>query len=60
MSTLSSILGALAECNLHNCVYGAFGATLLFRAFLAARDHRNEVAREDAVIGLVHVMLAML
>ena len=45
---------------MHLCVYGAFGAALLFRSALAAHDRRHEVAREDAVIGIVHVVLAML
>ena len=60
MSILTTLVTALAACNLHLCVYGAFGATLLVRAYLAARDSRNELAREDAVIGLVHIMLALL
>jgi hypothetical protein len=59
MSMLIALVAALAACNMHLCVYGAFGAALLVRAYLAARNNRNELAREDAVIGLVHLMLAL-
>jgi hypothetical protein len=60
MSTLHAALTLFANCNMHLCLYGAFGAILLLRSLLATRDHRYDVAREDAVIGLVHIMLAML
>jgi hypothetical protein len=60
MSILETALHAFAACNMHLCVYGAFGATLLYRSLLAMRDQRHDVAREDAVIGLVHILLAML
>jgi hypothetical protein len=33
---------------------------LLVRAFLAARTNHHDVAREDAVIGLMHVLLGLL
>ena len=59
MSILRIFLAALAVCNMRACLYGAFGAILLLRSFFMARDHRFDVAREDAVIGFVHVMLAM-
>ena len=60
MSTLHIALALFANSNMHLCLYGAFGATLLHRSLLAARDHRYDVAREDAVIGLVHILLALL
>jgi hypothetical protein len=60
MSILTTALHAIANCNMHFCVYGAFGAALLHRALLALRDGRHDVAREDAVIGLVHIALALL
>ncbi len=53
------IASAFASHNLHGCLYEAFGAALLLRACLAARDNRNDVAREDAVIGLMHVLLGL-
>ena len=59
MSIISPILSGLAACNMPLSVNGAFGAILLIRAFLAAQDHHHEAAREDAVIGLVHIMLSM-
>ena len=59
MSTLSQAYSALATCNMHLALHGAYGAILFVRALLAARDHRHEAAREDAVIGLVHVLLSM-
>jgi hypothetical protein len=60
MSILHTALILFANCNMHLCLYGAFGATLLHRALLALQDHRYDVAREDIVIGLVHILLAML
>lgn len=59
MSMPSITLTALAAGNMHACLYGALGAILLLRSFLMARDHQFDVAREDAVIGLVHIMLAI-
>ncbi|WP_428485436.1 hypothetical protein [Rhodopila sp.] len=60
MSILHAALALSTNFNLHLCLYGAFGATLLHRSLLAIRDHRYDVARKDAVIGLVHILLAML
>ncbi len=60
MSVITPTINALAACNMHLSVYAAFGAILLVRAFLAARDRRYEAAREDTVIGLVHIMLSLL
>jgi hypothetical protein len=60
MSILHTALILFANCNMHLCLYGAFGAALLHRSLLAIRDHQYDVAREDAVIGLVHILLATL
>jgi hypothetical protein len=60
MSTLHTAITLFANCNMHLCLYGAFGATLLHRSLLAIREHQYDVAREDAVIGLVHILLALL
>jgi len=53
------VLGGLTECNMHLTLYSAFGAILLVRAYLAARNQKHEAAREDAVIGLVHILLSL-
>ena len=60
MSAFEIVLHAFINCNMHLCVYGAFGAILLCRSLLANRNHKQDVAREDMVIGLVHIILAML
>jgi hypothetical protein len=59
MSIISSVISGLAACNMHLSVYGAFGAILIVRAYSAVRDGRGQAAREDAVMGLVHIMLSM-
>jgi hypothetical protein len=60
MSTIYVAATALAGCNLHFTLYSAFGAVLLVRAALALRVHRYEAAREDGVLGFIHIALAML
>lgn len=59
MLVLATVLNTLSACNLYLCLYGAFGAALLWRSLLAKRDNRHDVAHEDAVIGLFHVALAL-
>lgn len=60
MSILHTVTAALAGCNLHLCLYGAFGAHLLHRAAVALRERRYDAAREHGVYGLVHVLMGML
>ena len=60
MFALGLIVAAFANCNMHMTVYGALGAILLLRSVLAANDRRYEAAVEDAVSGIVHVILASL
>ena len=51
---------ALANCNLHFCIYGAFGATLLLRAFLFRPVHNPDETRENFVHGMVYLCLGLL
>lgn len=61
MPHIYDLLAAFANCNLHFCIYGAFGATIMLRAFLFRRpDHSAEEARENFVHGVVYLCLGLL
>jgi hypothetical protein len=59
MTHLQDLLTALANCNLHFCIYGAFGITLMLRAVLCPPENPGE-AREHFVHGIVYVLLGLL
>jgi hypothetical protein len=59
MIYLQNLLTAAAHCNLHFCIYGAFGVTLMLRAALSRPEHLPE-AREHFVHGMVYVTLGLL
>jgi hypothetical protein len=60
MSYLHTIASLFAECNMHFCLYGAFGATLILRAVLDRRARHYTEAREHTVHGVVYFMLGLL
>lgn len=60
MTHLHSLLAAAAHCNLHFCIYGAFGVTLMLRAAFSRPEHVPGEAREHFVHGIVYVTLGLL
>jgi hypothetical protein len=57
---LRDVLTAFANCDLHFCIYGAFGAVLVFRAALCGSEHYPGEARENFVHGIVYLALGLL
>ena len=59
MLTLDTLLAALANCNLHLCLYAAFGIILMLRTVLCPPENPGE-ARELFIHGIVYVLLGLL
>jgi hypothetical protein len=49
-----------ADCNLHFCIYGAFGLTFIMRAARCKPEHNPGEARENFVHGMVYLCLGLL
>jgi hypothetical protein len=60
MTHVQDILAAFANCNLHFCIYGAFGIIFMLRAVLCRAEHYPGEAREHFVHGMVYVSLGLL
>lgn len=60
MTTLQNIANLLIGCNMHFCLYGAFGVTLVIRAILDWQEGHYDKARERATHGVVYCSLAFL
>ena len=60
MTNLQNIVSLFAECNMHFCLYGAFGATLIIRAVIDWRARHYNEAREHTVHGVVYFSLGLL
>jgi hypothetical protein len=59
MTQVQHLAAAFANCNLHFCIYGAFGAMFMFRAALCRSGHPGE-AREHFVHGIVYFSLGLM
>ena len=60
MPLIYDLSAAFANCNLHFCIYGAFGATIMLRAFLFGPERNSEETRENFVHGMVYLCLGFL
>ncbi|MDR6292096.1 hypothetical protein E9232_004634 [Inquilinus ginsengisoli] len=57
---IDTIAASLHGCNLHFCLYAAFGAATIVRASVAARGKDLDEKREHIVAGLTHIIIAIL
>lgn len=48
-----------ASFNLHSCLYGALGATLMARAYTERHECHGIEAREHAVHGLIYICIGL-
>jgi hypothetical protein len=60
MINLQEIVAALADCNLHFCLYIAFGIMFVLRGALGGAKAGSGEAREDVLHGLVYLILGLL
>jgi hypothetical protein len=60
MTFVQDLLAAFANCNLHFCIYGAYGVTLMLRAAYCRSEHTPQEAREHFVHGVVYLSLGFL
>jgi hypothetical protein len=60
MTELHNLVAVFANCNLHFCVYGAFGLMFMLRAALCRSEHFPGEAREHFVHGIVYFSLGLL
>jgi hypothetical protein len=59
MTPVQELLAALANCDLHSCMYVAYGVTLMLGAAFCSAEHNSEEAREHFVHGLVYLCLGL-
>jgi hypothetical protein len=59
MIYLQNMFAAVAHCNLHFCIYGAFGTMFMLRAAICRSEHPGD-AREHFAHGMVYFSLGLL
>jgi hypothetical protein len=57
---MTFLLAAFADCDLHLCIYAAYGITLMLRAAFCRPEHNPGEAREHFVHGVVYLSLGLL
>jgi hypothetical protein len=60
LTNLQDILAAFVNCNLHFCIYGAFGTMFMVRAALCRSEQKVGEAREHFVHGVVYFSLGLM
>jgi hypothetical protein len=60
MTFVQELLAAFANCDLHFCIYAAYGITLMLGAAFCSAEHNPGEAREHFVRGVVYLSLGLL
>jgi len=60
MTFVQELLAAFADCDLHFCIYVAYGITLILHAAFCRPEHNPGEAREHFVHGVVYLSLGLL
>jgi len=59
MAFVQDLLAPFVTCDLHFCIYVAYGITLMLRAALCLHEHDPGGAREHLMHGVVYLSLGL-